>query len=177
MNPPGPDPLLLDLAAGREQAFAELFDRYGQRLYRVAAELLRRREDAEDAVQDVFTALVRSRRKLSEVQDLTAYLFTALRRAAGRQAERRAREPVASTASVIDLVAKTDEAEESPCRRRLLQAIQELPPLQREVLILKIDGELTFAQIAQVVKISINTAASRYRYALVRLRTVLGEQC
>lgn len=84
MNPPGPDPLLLDLAAGREEAFAELFDRYGQRLCRAAVELLRRPEDAEDAVQDVFAALVRSRRKLAGVQDLTAYLFAAQRRAAGR---------------------------------------------------------------------------------------------
>ena len=38
---------------------------------------------------------------------------------------------------------------------------------------LKIDGELTFAQIAQVIGVSINTAASRYRYALQKLRTSL----
>ncbi len=177
MNPPGPDPLLLDLAAGREAAFAELFDRYGQRLYRVAVELLRRPEDAEDAVQDVFAALVRSRRKLAGVQDLTAYLFAALRRAAGRQAERRAREPAASTAAVVDLIARPEEVEESPCRQRLRQAIRELPPTQRDVLVLKIDGELTFAQIALATNTNINTAASRYRYALAKLRCVLGEQC
>ena len=39
-----------------------------------------------------------------------------------------------------------------------------LPPEQREVVLLKIDGELTFAQIAEVIGASMNTAASRYRY-------------
>jgi RNA polymerase sigma-70 factor (ECF subfamily) len=48
-----------------------------------------------------------------------------------------------------------------------------LPCEQREVVLLKIDGELTFAQIAVVMGTSINTAASRYRYALEKLRTEL----
>ena len=50
-----------------------------------------------------------------------------------------------------------------------------LPAEQREVIALKIDGELSFAQIAQVMGVSINTAASRYRYALEKLRTSLRE--
>ena len=48
-----------------------------------------------------------------------------------------------------------------------------LPPEQREVVLLKIDGELTFVQIGQVLGVSMNTAASRYRYALEKLRTTL----
>jgi DNA-directed RNA polymerase specialized sigma24 family protein len=45
---------------------------------------------------------------------------------------------------------------------------------QREIIALKIDGELTFAQIGEVLGISPNTAASRYRLALEKLRTALG---
>ena len=41
---------------------------------------------------------------------------------------------------------------------------------ERELIALKIDGELTFAQIATVLEINANTAASRYRYAIARLR-------
>src|SRR6516165_4573209 len=61
MSGPGSDPLLAQLVAGREEAFAALYDRHGPALYRVALALLGSREAAEDAVQDVFAALVRSR--------------------------------------------------------------------------------------------------------------------
>jgi RNA polymerase sigma-70 factor (ECF subfamily) len=57
---------------------------------------------------------------------------------------------------------------------RLERAVQALPPEQQELIALKIDGALTFAEIAAVLGISPNTAASRYRYALEKLRASLG---
>jgi RNA polymerase sigma-70 factor, ECF subfamily len=168
---PGTDPLLLSLTAGDERAFALLYDRFAARMYRVALRILGRREDAEDVVQDVFMALVRSRERLANVSDLTAYLFASLRRAAGRCALRRARSPQASPAAIFDAVAPTEPT--APDCLRLQQAIRALPSEQREVIALKIDGELTFAQIAQIIGVSINTAASRYRYALSKLRSSL----
>jgi RNA polymerase sigma-70 factor (ECF subfamily) len=56
----------------------------------------------------------------------------------------------------------------------LERALGVLPREQREVVALKIDGELTFAQISQATGLSINTVASRYRYALEKLRASLG---
>jgi RNA polymerase sigma-70 factor (ECF subfamily) len=50
-----------------------------------------------------------------------------------------------------------------------------LPPKQREVIAMKIDGELTFAEIGAVLGVSANTAASRYRYALEKLRRSLED--
>ena len=64
---------------------------------------------------------------------------------------------------------------ETPDTERLTQALTMLPPEQREVLSLKIAGELTFAQIGEVLSVSQNTAASRYRYALEKLHAVLKE--
>src|SRR5512142_472728 len=90
MERPGIDPLTVGLAAGDDRAYAELYDRFAGRLYRTALGMLRRREDAEDVVQEVFMGVLQSRRRLLDVQDLTAYLFAALRRAAGRRAKRRA---------------------------------------------------------------------------------------
>jgi RNA polymerase sigma-70 factor (ECF subfamily) len=173
MTNAGNDPLLRGLAAGDERAFATLYDQYGARLYRTALGILCRREDAEDAVQEVFTALVRSRKALAGVNDLTAYLFSTLRRTAARCAERRKREPTSSQA-VEDVEAKADPGEtDHPIAGRLEKALQMLPDEQREVISLKIEGQLTFAQIAEVLRISINTAASRYRYALEKLRAML----
>src|SRR5262245_44218357 len=87
-EPPG-DPLLAGLAAGRDEAFAALFARDGPALFRVAYALLRSRPDAEDAVQEVFVGLAQTRAALADVENLRAYLFTALRHAAGKIAARR----------------------------------------------------------------------------------------
>jgi RNA polymerase sigma-70 factor (ECF subfamily) len=54
-------------------------------------------------------------------------------------------------------------------------AVAALPPTQREVIALKIDGGLTFAEIASVLGTSINTVASRYRYALEKIRTMIAD--
>lgn len=172
MSHRGADPLLAGLAAGREEAFAALYDRYAGRMVRTALGWLGRREDAEDAVQEVFAALVRSRQKLAGVNDLAAYLFTALRRAAGRIAEHRGREPAGSEAA-RQAVQPADRPPEGPRAERLARALRALPAEQREVIALKIDGGLTFGQIAEVTGVSPNTAASRYRYALEKLRAAL----
>jgi RNA polymerase sigma-70 factor, ECF subfamily len=172
---PDTDPLLLGLAAGDERAFAALYDCFAPRMYRAALRILDCREDAEDVVQDVFLAAVRSHERLGDVRDLTAYLFAALHRAAGRFAVRRVRAPQASpTAADAALAPVEGGASDNAEWHRLQQAMRSLPDEQREVVTLKIDGELTFAQIAQVVGVSISTAASRYHYALEKLKASLS---
>src|SRR5687768_11967740 len=89
MTEAGVKALLAALARGEAAAYAELYDRLSGRLYGSALRLVRNSSDAEDAVQEVFVALYRGRSKLPEVRDLEAYLFTALRRATLRCAERR----------------------------------------------------------------------------------------
>lgn len=172
------DPPVAGLAAGDQRAFAALYDRYAVRLYRAAVGMLGRREDAEDVVQEVFAAVFQSSHNLAKVQNLTAYLFTALRRAAGHRAARRLREPRTGEAAIANIASKADPDDRSNFDgERLQKALLALPAEQREVIALKIDGGLTFAETAQVIGISANTAASRYRYALERLRTSLKEQC
>jgi RNA polymerase sigma-70 factor (ECF subfamily) len=55
------------------------------------------------------------------------------------------------------------------------RALRELPPEQREVVVLRIWGEMTLAEVAAVLDVPANTVASRYRYALDRLRKVLNK--
>jgi RNA polymerase sigma factor (sigma-70 family) len=175
VSAPGTDPLLLGLAAGDERAFAALYDRFAARMFRVALRTLGSREDAEDVVQEVFLATVRLHERLADVRDLTAYLFTAIHRAAGRCAMRRARAVPISLAITDEAMAPVEPAaSDGPDWHRLQQAVRALPDEQREVVTLKIDGELTFAQIAQIVGVSVSTAASRYQYALRKLRASLA---
>src|SRR5262245_48110544 len=85
MGEPETDPLILGLAEGRDDAYAALYDRFGTALFRVARAMLGSREEAEDAVQEVFLGLVRSRHTLSGVQNLRAYLFAALHHASAQR--------------------------------------------------------------------------------------------
>jgi RNA polymerase sigma-70 factor (ECF subfamily) len=154
-----------------------LYDRFGPRLYRVALGLLGSPEDAEDAVQELFVGLVRWRGRLEEVDDLEGYLFVSLRHAVARRAAQRSRQAQAwDPARLGELAAGGPGAAPPADAERLARALGRLPPAQREVIALKIDGSLTFAQIGRILEISPNTAASRYRYALERLRTAMEER-
>lgn len=168
--------LLAGLAAGRDEAFAELIRRYGPALARTARTLIGSESEAEDLVQELFVGMVRSRKRLAGVKSLTAYLFTALRRAAARLCERRAREEAALAARSreLDKMPRADRSTGTARDDELHRAVAELPFAEREVLALKLDGGLTFREIGTLLEISPNTAASRYRLALERLRRELG---
>jgi RNA polymerase sigma-70 factor (ECF subfamily) len=169
------DPLVAGLVAGREEALAAAYEQFAARLLAAAWGMLGSREEAEDAVQEVFLNLVRSRSSLADVESLQGYLFTAIRHAAVRRWQRRRRERASADLVAAGNVAASDPRRAEPSGR-LERALRALPAEQREVVALKIDGGLTFAETAAVLGISINTVASRYRYALEKLRQRLGEE-
>jgi RNA polymerase sigma-70 factor (ECF subfamily) len=167
--------LAQSLAAGDPEAFAALYDRLATRLLGTARTMTGSIADAEDVVHDLFVDLARGRARLATVADLDAYAFTMLRHAVGKRRrrsaiDRRAGERVAVERQATDrTVATADPGGDAD----LAAALAALPAEQREVIALKIDGGLTFAEIAAVTGTSPNTAASRYRYALEKLRAHL----
>ena len=70
----------------------------------------------------------------------------------------------------------TAALEQDELRRAIEASLVNLPAEQREVLVMKIWGRLTFAQIAESLAINPDTAASRYRYALCHLQTALRQE-
>jgi RNA polymerase sigma-70 factor (ECF subfamily) len=161
------------LAAGDPEAFAAVYDRFAARLFAVATTMTGSATEAEDIVHDLFVDLATHRQRFARVTDLDAYLFTTLRHAVSRHWRRcsihrkavdRIQREHAREATYTDQPAP-DEA--------LAAALAALPASQREVISLKIDGGLTFAEIAGVTNTRPNTAASRYRYALSQLRRLL----
>ena len=163
-----PDDLLDGLVAGEDRAFAALYDRHGAAMFRVAVAILGSPEEAEDAVQDVFISLVRLGTGLRAVRNLKAYLFASVRRAATK------RLPTGRPAGLLgadpaDPRTGAAPAECAAAGRRAMAAEQ------REIVALHVDAGLTFAACADVLGVSPNTAASRYRYALAKLRDALKE--
>ncbi len=161
------------LAAGDPEAFAAVYDRFAARLFAVATTMTGSATEAEDIVHDLFVDLATHRQRFARVTDLDAYLFTVLRHAVSRQWRRRSIHRKAVERMQRDHSRKATYTDQSPPDEALAAALAALPASQREVLSLKIDGGLTFAEIAGVTNTRPNTAASRYRYALAQLRRLL----
>ena len=149
------EPLCADLAAGRDEAFAQLIREYGAPLYRAALALVGDRHDAEEVVQEVFVALVRSRERLAAVVNLRAYLFASVRRASIRRLTRRKEQNRALNVLANETPAPPNcPTLDAPDERgeQLRAAVAQLPLEQREVITLKLDGELTFREIGELLE-------------------------
>ncbi len=133
-----------------------------------ARQWVRSAADAEDVVQEAF---VRFWRKQHSIEN-RGLLFATVRSIAldfiRRNIRRERRE--ADALRDAEQVVEPQFEESGEAQQALVAAIRELPIEQREVLVMKIWNELTFAEIAAALGISQNTAASRYRYALGSLK-------
>jgi|SRR3954468_4440927 RNA polymerase sigma-70 factor (ECF subfamily) len=153
-----------------------LYDVHGQALFAYLLNFIRHEEDTRDALQEVFFKLARNPEILQEARDERAFLIRLARNAAidlmrRRSSRREHHEQFAAEKTPI--FATGADPDEESFRLELSTALGELPPEQREVMHLKLWEGLTFEQIASVLDISPNTAASRYRYGLDKLRALL----
>jgi RNA polymerase sigma-70 factor, ECF subfamily len=149
------------------------YDRHAAAMYRYALMLLGDTAAAADAIQQVFLALVRNSRGAESVDHQDRYLRRAVRNECFSALRRRRREPAGAVGDG-PLVEPIDRASVDPEQRAVIdQALRALPPEQREVVHLKVFEGMTFQEIADVSDESINTIASRYRYALDKLRAHL----
>jgi RNA polymerase sigma-70 factor (ECF subfamily) len=161
--------------ADTHDPWAVWLDRHGAALVMLARQWVACRADAEDVVQEAFVRFWRSRERAA---DPAAYLYACVKHCAldslrGRSRQSR-REEAAARPEAEPLFAEPLEQDER--RAAIESALWTLPENQREVLVLKIWGDLSFAQIAEALDVSANTAASRYRYALAKLREQLAEE-
>jgi RNA polymerase sigma-70 factor (ECF subfamily) len=133
-----------------------------------ARQFVRTSADAEDIVQDAF---VRFWRKEHSIEN-RGLLYATVRSVALdllRRDVRRARREANAALEVEQTTAPQFDFDDGS-QQELVAAVDRLPVEQREVLVMKIWNELTFAEIGQALTISQNTAASRYRYALAALK-------
>lgn len=154
----------------------KLLDAHGAALLLFARQFVTGRADAEDIVQEAFLCYWRSRHR---AHDAVAYLFACVRgcalewrRSGQRRTRRESRQEVFPPGS--SLFSCAVEADE--WRARVESMLAELPDEQRQVVVMKVWGGLSFPQVAAALDISANTAASRYRYAIQKLRQTLARE-
>jgi len=145
-----------------------LYRRHGPALVLFALAMTGERSRAQDAVHQVFLKLL-ERGSLADAVDVRAYLFPSVRNAILNDAKARERDVSLDIRSAWFDPPDRDYTAELNLRR----AMASLSDDQRQVTILHIWGELTFSQIADMLGVSPNTAASRYRYALGKLRDAM----
>jgi RNA polymerase sigma-70 factor (ECF subfamily) len=167
------------LAKGEAAAFAELYDACATRVHRYLLVRLGSHADADDILQQTFVGLARTREKLASVRNLTAYLFAAARNEAARFLERRERENryQETLARETDhLGSENKELHHRETAEWVAASLAALSEPLREVLILKVYGELTIREISEITGLPRGTVATRYRTALERLREQMVEE-
>ncbi len=150
-------------------ALSGLFDLTSQRLVRYATAITRNQHDAEDAVQATLVLVAKNLRKFCRAEQPWPYLLRMVRNESLLIARRKKRWTLSGNLADLFTRRLVDEVEMEETFRAVWSALRSLPTAQAEVVVLKIWEEMTFAQIAEVLEISPDTVASRYRYAMQKL--------
>lgn len=157
-------------------ALEDLCRQHTPALFPFLLNLTRNEADTRDLLQELFLGLARHPERLDGVRDLRAFLFRsahnlALDHLRSRASRVRAHEAAGEArVDLFDLPTNPDDATHAEA---LSAALGELPADQRAVVHLKLWEGMTFESIGRTLEISPNTAASRYRYGLEKLRGLL----
>ena len=145
---------------------AALYKEWASRLLGYTMSITRDRHLAEDALQNLFVKLATSG---VDVKNHAVYLFRAARNEALNLSKRKGPRPL----PLADILAPEESAGSQVDPAELTSALDKLPEEQSEVVILHIVEGLPFKEIAEITGCSLDTAASRYRYALEKLKELL----
>lgn len=165
---------------GNREAFCRIYEKYRDGLLRLAVSLLNEAGSAEDVVHDVFTSFIRSCGQFELTGSLKGYLATCVANRA-RNFNRAYRRQQTFGLDKADQKA-------SDCRRpdqwitcseelqQLSNALAQLPYSQREAITLHLQAGMKFREIAMFQDVPINTAQSRYRCGLDKLRSLFNSE-
>ena len=150
-----------------------LYDEHAQPLFAFLLNFTRDEADTRDLLQEIFIKLAREPKLLDGIREERAFLIRLAHNAAIDLMRRRGTRDNTKenfAAEIISPFAPTNDADEKVFREELAVALGELPEEQRAVVHLKLWDGQTFEEIAAALEIPLNTAASRYRYGLDKLR-------
>src|SRR3954447_13615473 len=161
----------------QDEALAALVDQYAAALYRVAYSVLRNGADAEDAVQETFLRVLRHRDTLDEVRDQRVWLIRIVWNIVLDRKRRAKTRPetddVEELARVLpaDGLSAEQRAAAAQHHAHVLACVEQLPPKERQVLMLSAFEELSSVEIAAVLGITESSVRSR----LFRARNLMAD--
>jgi RNA polymerase sigma-70 factor, ECF subfamily len=150
-----------------------LYDEHAPALFGFLLNLTRNEADTRDLMQELFSKLALKPEQLQGVKEMRAYLIRLAHNLAidlMRRSSTRRKNYEGLALEMQGLFAASPRADEQAFRQALSEALGNLPPDQRAVVHLKLWEDFTFEAIAETLQIPLNTAASRYRYGLDKLR-------
>lgn len=178
--------LVQSFLKGNEFALQQLIYRYKDKIYTSIYMLVKDKYLAEDLFQDAFLKMIKNMRD-GHYSEQGKFLPWASRIAHNlcmdhfRRAKSKIPVTLANGEDIMELLAGPDESsapkiEQRQTEQTLRKLMEQLPEEQREVIVLRVYGDLSFKEIAQLTDVSINTALGRMRYGLINLRRMIGER-
>lgn len=178
---PSDETLMLAYAAGQAGAFETLYARHRGPLYRFLDRQLRNSALTDELFQDIWQKVIAARASWRPEAAFSTWLFRIAHNRLNdhwRALKHRPAAPMDAderTARVPDPHTPERTLSEFEQRRRLQLALAELPDEQREVLLLRLEQELTLEEIGEITGVGRETVKSRLRYAMDKLRARLNE--
>jgi len=171
--------LFVRMRDGDERALEALHGRYAGALYSLARQVTRSERTAQDVVQEVFIAVWRSAERFDPAKgSVSAWLFALARHKAIDAVRREVTVQKRTVEADLALEEAPDDVDAEAWRRiqgeRIRDAIDRLPPAQKEAVELAFFAGLTHVEVAERLHIPLGTAKTRIRTALLRLRDILG---
>lgn len=162
-------------------SFVRAFNEARNELVSTLFYILGNQEDAQDAAQDAFLKCWRTQHTLGEVRNLRAWIFRVglnaakdLQRNAWRRRARTGAEQLPPIP--VDGPSPAEALVEKEAQERLRQALLELRTEEKEVFLLRQNGDLTFEEIAELRRTPVGTIKTQMRSALQKLRHVLQQE-
>lgn len=166
--------LLSAFTRGDAGAFMHLYERHARGLYGYALALAGQAELAADCVQELWLKVVKNAHKLAGYTNPRAFFFKTLRNQVYDEFRRRGHErKLTARFAELPLVRPKDGLATAEEAAAIEAAIKELPDEQREVILLRVYGELSFPEIAEITGTPVKTVESRHRLGLEKLREKL----
>jgi RNA polymerase sigma-70 factor (ECF subfamily) len=169
------------LESTRRQAFIRLIEEYGPALRRLAAAYFDRASDREDLFQEIAVALWKAIPGFRGDSSERTWLYriahnTAITAAVKGRRHGRHEDPISTT---LDPPSPAPDAEQAflieEKRRRLLDSIRSLPTLDRQIIILHLDG-LSYAEIEEISGLSVNAVGIRLTRIREKLKTMISSE-
>jgi len=162
------------IVSGDAGVFDLIWKEYGKMLFGMMLSMLCSHHDAEEVLQDVFVKIAKNKDGIAGAKNMSGYIYTIARNEALSFLKKRKRIPEPTDPAQLWLVPADEKESLGDESIRVAGLLAELPEEQRTVIVMKIYKNMTFDDIACAMGISLNTAASRYRYGMEKLKAFLG---